>query len=407
MNMEKKRTCVVAVEDMGLSSRLSNLTIPMGAPMDVQTACPACETKLETVARIVGHGGEQAIRYGLCPSCGYMGYIDRPEQKWIIDYYSKDWDQEFIRPPEQMRKDADDLLNRRGKMSRILTLDLLGKMSVDKDRPVVEIGSGYGLVLKNFERDGFRKIVGVENSMHRADLVRKIFGFEVLHGGFEEDSVQAALRAIAPIGIFFSHHVFEHTTHPDEIIRKASELQKEGDYLMFALPNADGEHILYALLYLLHLHSFTKESLEALFNRHGYEIVADNSPDPTNLIVAAKKVARPQAHYRSDKNHQQVFLERFRKGFRIDDIADALPYAVYWEQKTDSADTASVEKHFRSSVLTTAWWFARKGIDYVKSRFLKRVTAGHRLLLRIPEAAAPEDGVCEIRFTKDIGFHAK
>jgi len=403
--METKNACAVTVEDSGLSSRLNSMPLLEGVPMDAQTACPACGASLEVCARLVPKGGAKAVRYGLCPKCGYMGYIDRPTQKWIIDFYSKDWDQEFIRTPEQMREDADIMMRKGGKISRYLAATLVEKLDVDKTKAVCEIGTGYGLVLEYFKRNGFTKLIGVENSKHRAELVKKVFGFEVLHGGFEEESVQEGLRAAGPIGLFFSHHVFEHTYHPADIIRKVSALQKEGDHIIFSLPNADGEHIQYALLYVLHLHSFTKESLEALFNRYGYEMVADASPDRTNIIVAAKKVAQPQARYRTSKDHRAEFVKRFRKGFRLDE-ADGKPYAIYWEQKPEEADTAIVEMHAALPALTRFWWLMRKGLDYVKSRWLERVTAGHRLLLRA-SSDAPADGACEIRFDGDVLFYIK
>ncbi len=405
--MENTKSCAVVVEDMGLSSRLNTLAVTKDMAWEAQTGCPACEKALETCAKLVNHDGSQTVRFGLCPSCGYMGYVDRPTERWIIDFYSKDWDREFIRPEEQMRKDADDLLQGKGKASRPLAVGLLEKIGADKERYICDIGSGYGQVMRFFQHAGFKKIIGVENSRHRSELVKKVFGLEVLHGGFQEETVQEALRAVAPIGTFFSHHVFEHTYHPAEVIRKISELQKEGDHLILALPNAEGEHIDLALLYLPHLHAFTKESLEVLFNRYGYEIVADASPDPTNIIVAARKVARPQARYATDRDYRKEFVARFRKGFRIDGTADEAPYAIYWQQKTEEADTASLEMRLPSPVLTRAWWYARKAVDYVKSRYLKRLTGGDRMLLRNPGKDAATDGPCEIRFGKEILFLIK
>lgn len=307
-----------------------------------------------------------------------------------------------------MRKAADDLEQGRGSQrSRHLAVSLAGKIAADKDAYVCEIGSGYGQVLEYFRRAGFRKLVGVENSKHRSELVKEVFGIDVLHGGFQEESIQARLRRIGRVGLFFSHHVFEHTYHPADVIRKAASLQQEGDHLIFALPDARGEHIDYALLYLVHLHSFTKEALEALFNRFGYEIVADASPDPTNLIVAARKTAHPLSRRPSGKDHRAEFVRRFRKGFCLDEAAEAAPYAVYWEQKPDDADAARVERRFPIPALTRAWWLGRKALDYAKSRYLKRFTGGHRMLLRAGGAAPPEGGPCEIRFPKEIRFLIK
>lgn len=403
MDDKNDNACAVLVEDMGMSSRLTSMDAA-GIPWDVQESCPACGAKLETCARLAPDDGSKTVRYGLCAACGYMGYIDRPTQKWIIDFYSKDWDKEFVRPPEEMRADADAMMAGKGKQSRKIAADLALKIG-DKARTACEIGTGYGLVLEYLKRHGFTRLMGVENSKHRADLVKKVFGFEVLHGGFEEESVQSGLREAGTIGLFFCHHVFEHTYHPDDIIRKAAAHQKEGDILLFAMPNADGEHLQYAVLYLLHLHSFTKEALERLFNRHGYEIVEDASPDPTNIIIAARKVAQPKPRFATGRDHRAEFRRRFRRAFALDAVEGDGPYAVYWEQKPHETDLAKVERS-GTPAMTAAWWHARKALDFVKSRWFDRFTAGHRLLLRKADKV-PEDGLCEVRFTGPVRFYSK
>src|SRR4030095_16561588 len=110
-----------------------------------------------------------------------------------------------------------------------------GALPVDRSRPVCEIGCGYGANLKHLANAGFARLIGTESSEHRADVVRQGFGFEALTAPFESVETQQSLQTLAPFSIIFSHHVLEHTYHPDEVIAAASRLQAPGDFLIISV----------------------------------------------------------------------------------------------------------------------------------------------------------------------------
>ena len=391
----------IKIEDILQSSRLSLLSLDEKIPFDRWLACPFCETSLRPVCRLVDASDRQ-IRIGLCENCGYMGYMDRPAKDWMISFYSNEWDKAFPRAIAEIKK-ATVLPGKGIKPSRYLAASLIEKIKPDKERPVCEIGSGYGEVLKYFRDFGFKNIIGIENSKHRTELVKQALGFNVLHGGFEDEKIQEQLMKRKPIGLIFSHHVLEHTFDPAEVVRKISDLQNEGDYLILSLPNADGEHINYILLYLVHLHSFTKESLEGLLNKYGYEIIADNSPDDSNTIIAAQKKSAPQPKLKIKQDYFDSVSKRIIKGLALDQMSKKKAwYALYWEQGAER-DKAKATK-IGSGFLPRVNWYFKNKVAFVRSRFLKRFTQGYTMLVS-PEMT--DDGNFEIRFPDKINFLVK
>lgn len=313
------------------------------------------------------------------------------------DFYSHDWDKYFPKTKIEIRKGT--ILPGKGiKPSRYLAASLVEKINPDKGKPVCEIGSGYGEALKYFKDAGFKYLIGIENSKHRAELVNQALGFNILHGGFEDQEVQEQLSKQKPIGLFFSHHVLEHVYDPAEVIRKISYFQDQGDCLILSLPNADGEHINYALFYLVHLHSFTKESLELLLNKNGYEIIADNSPDDSNTIIAARKTPNPRPQFKIKQNYYDLVLRRISKGLSLNKMVKPVLYELYWEQGVER-DRAEITEVGSGGVLQKVNWYFRNKIAYIRSRFFKRFTSGYTMLVS-PETS--DSGGFEIRFPDKI-----
>lgn len=389
----------LVIEDILESSRVRVLPWSSAIALEAQKSCPSCESPLEPLCLLINRTQDQQLRFGLCSRCGYMGYIDRPSQSWMREFYSGQWDTHYSKTVDEVRNPAP--LPRKGtKASRYLAVALAEKLGVRKDRAVCEIGCGYGETLLEFDRLGFSRLIGTEHSRHRAELVHEAFGYETLHGAFESDEVLSRLRSHAPVGLLFSHHVLEHTYHPADVIAKASSLQAEGDSFILSLPNGEGEHINYALLLLVHLHSFTKESLELLLNKHGYEVVADESPDPTNLIFGLRKSGAPRAHFKRRTDYRERAIRRIKQGLQTDSVAGPGLSKLEWEQRTDMIDTARVLPGHSNAALERAAWAARRGAALLKTRVLRRFTANYTMLVRPLERrlTSPESSVFELQF---------
>ncbi len=173
----------VVILDLIEHSRMKVFNFGSGVVLENQTNCPACQIESMPICVFLNKNRDQKIRFGLCQHCGYMGYIDRPAQKWIVDFYSTRWDKDLIRGKEEILKSVN-LPAYGNKATRYRAFSLVKTLNIDKERPVCEIGCGYGEILKNFENAGFKKLVGVEHSKHRAKRVRKLFIFNILDGEF-------------------------------------------------------------------------------------------------------------------------------------------------------------------------------------------------------------------------------
>lgn len=370
------------------ASRLRTISIDESIPLAEQERCPACHAPLTVLSRVMNDTRTVVLRIGVCDVCGYTGFIDRPTLEWIIAFYASGWDKEFPKTLEEVRQGTD--LPRTGvKGSRYRALTLHRELGVPKDRPVLEIGTGYGEVLRNLEREGFKTLVGVENSTHRASLVREAFGYPVLGGGFGAHA-KAELATHGPYGLIFSHHVFEHMYDPDEIVRTMADLQREGDSLILALPGGEGEHILFSALYLPHIHHFTRQSLDILLNRYGYEIVVDQSLDVSSVVIGARKVANPKPFFPARAGWEALMRARLERALRIDQMPAGEVCELYWEQAFNDPDRSSLTVIGPQSMRIDWSWKIRSLVAYVKSRYLRRFKPGYRYRVRrAPEEADP------------------
>ena len=76
---------------------------------------------------------------------------------------------------------------------------------------------------------------------------------------------------------------------PARVIAAAAALQGEGDYLILAVPHQEGEPAMGVLMFLPHLHSFTRSSLARLAARCGYVLVDDSFVRPRQLVYVLRK----------------------------------------------------------------------------------------------------------------------
>ncbi len=383
------------------SSRLGIFNLHKSVKLETVETCPACLNQLTTIAVLIGKGSHITIRVGVCSECGYMGYQDKPTLSWLKTFYSDHWDKDFMRTIAQMKSDVN--LQKGGvKGSRHCAFELHRKLQIDKNKPYFEIGSGYGQVMKNFEIAGFKKLYGIENSKHRAELVNKVFGFKIFHGDFGNPDMTKEIKKYGPYGLIFSHHVLEHVYDPEQVIQTMSEIQKDGDYAIFAIPDAYGEHINYLSLYWPHIHGFTKESLEKLFNRHGYEMIEDESPNILNIVMAFRKTKNPKSKIAHKNNYIEEARNRFVIGLGLDKISSIKLHTVKWEQTITEQDTVEISR-IKGGLIR---WYIMQFVSFIKSKIFKRFTAYYVMLIRQSRKISNNDCI-EIQFEKDIMFLIK
>lgn len=329
-------------------------------PMVTKEECPACNEKMKVFCTLIAGGDRRRMRIGRCPSCGSMGYIERPTESWIAGYYLNDWDNARGRDVESearmhvhgVTKEQFDAVN------------LARGFRIEKERPVCDIGCGKGNTLKEFERLGFRNLLGIEPSAYRVHMAHAIYGYEVLVGDFENEEVVSTLKARSPIGIFFSHHVLEHVYRPYDFLKQASSLQQEGDYIILSMPDVIHEPAVITLFWLPHLNGFTACGLERLINRCGYEVIADNF-GYRRLMMAGRRARVPRARGTYTVGLARTDADRMREWFFTSALTPEKRHRIIW---TSKSYRLSKEPVSLSRAADRLLQFFERSYDYIAAR---------------------------------------
>lgn len=258
------------------------------------------------------------MRVGVCASCGYMGYIDYPTKAWIHEFYLSEWRNGAEGDTAQEVARLNAMAQAKMESKHAFRIEKLKRFlechPIEKNKPMFEIGCGYGESMIYFKERGY-DVRGCENSGNRAEIVQKAYGLSVTNAPFEDPVLQETLRK-SRFGFIFSHHVFEHVYDPRHIIKLASELQSEGDYIAIAVPDAYTEPSIMTLLHLPHSNAFTKQSLATLFAAHGYE-VADDFSDKTELYLVGRRVRDSMEMKADGTDYMKRAQEKLTRAFGL------------------------------------------------------------------------------------------
>lgn len=327
--------------------------------------CPACTGGLRSYAMLAGRAGGKKVRLGICQECGWRGFLDRPTQKWIASFYRSEWD-------NAQAKNLEEFLSKpyRHWVSKAqkAVVDLAEKLEVPKDAIICDIGCGEGSMLYEFDRRGYKNLVGVENSELRARLTMGRFSYPVLTGAFESPEVVGHLKDLGGVDFFYSSHVLEHVYDPAEVIKTAAALQKRGGFLIIAVP--DGENMeLPSIFWLPHLHNYTRVSLERLLNKNGYAVIIDDNRFPDQIILAAKKVARPRPIFKPRSDYFALAVKTVTAPFAELDFGRR--YRLCWRKKhTGVFFRRALGGRFLDRLWQPLEWFGR----YLFAKLLGRFT---------------------------------
>lgn len=298
--------------------------------------CTTCSTKLTLLVALVGLAQKERIDVGCCDTCGKISYIDKPSHDAIRNYYKTSWVQEtgletFIRTlKERYRKWPKD---RDGKDKYDYILE---QLDIDKRRPVLEVGCGYGDLVHRLQKRGFKHIQGVEPSPTRAKATERMYRIPVWNGSFEDAVFDDTFSFI------ISKQVLEHTYDPNEIIASYARLQNAGDYVLTSVPNALDEPAMIHLFFLPHLTAFTDTTVRCLFEKHGYEIVDDTLSSDRELFFLARKVCDKGKEYTAKKSQFKEVLERTQFGLGLTQPEERV---LVWEKKYNGAYVIPQDLH--------------------------------------------------------------
>jgi 2-polyprenyl-3-methyl-5-hydroxy-6-metoxy-1,4-benzoquinol methylase len=255
-------------------------------PFERHDACPICGATAGTdVAELEG-----SLVTRLCDECGHIFRSRRPSADWFRDWYSSDWDTAGA-PAEAGRvSTAIEAL----RWARMASSGKTGirepyefcRAVVEKGSRVLDVGCGYGGTLRPFASAG-AKTHGIEPSPHRARIAGML-GAKVSGIGIEE---LAPETFGGPMDLVLTNHVLEHIVDPYEYLSRVGAVLRPGGYLFIGVPNAANDFLLQHVFYALHVHLFSRASLELMLRRAGFEV--ERVAEDHQLRVLARRVGSP------------------------------------------------------------------------------------------------------------------
>jgi SAM-dependent methyltransferase len=243
----------------------------------VHDSCPVCKSvPFVPITALSTRRGERVVERALCAACGHVAFSRMPSIDWFTALYRHEFETVEPAPLSPPIKEP------------IAILDvLLPRMAAGPQR-ILDIGCGYGSALQSFRALGHSELYGLEPSDRRAKVASGA-GFRVAHRPAESLLDDPILQQGVPFDVIYSWHAFEHIFDVREAMAQAVRALRPGGLLFICVPHQEAEHFVQMAHYLPHIHSFSNDSLRALMEGEGLEVVYED----TSLRMIGRK---PEAH---------------------------------------------------------------------------------------------------------------
>lgn len=227
----------------------------------VRTTCPVCKgPSLDTITQ--KDMLDSMYTLASCRSCSHRFIAPVPSAAQLKAYYNGPYQV----PPYQQKK-----VIRKATM----VLDLLGKQGIPKRAKILDIGASHGFFLHEAQKRGYTPY-GIELSKDAVKTAKRRFGLIVENMPIERSSY-AKRRAFFDAVVMLD--VLEHIRSPQNTIRLISSIVKRGGWVVFTVPNGASTELRWFGKFWewmsppAHIHYFTRESLSALLEHHGFKVV--------------------------------------------------------------------------------------------------------------------------------------
>jgi SAM-dependent methyltransferase len=163
-----------------------------------------------------------------CEKCGFRHIIPIPGEDELNRIYKEEY--YTLEKPlyiERMEKDKDwwDLVY----ADRYDTFEQYIK---EKDRSILDIGSGTGYFLLSGKKRGWETL-GIEPSRQAADYSRNVLGLNIIEDFLNMDSS----KKLPKFDVIHMSEVLEHIPDPHGLLKIATSLLKQNGIICIALPN--------------------------------------------------------------------------------------------------------------------------------------------------------------------------
>lgn len=259
--------------------------------------CPICEK--DNARKIYGRGvlkrGQGLIKFSntICRSCGLVYKNPRMDVEEIITSYRGYTKDCFsLDSAEKINKYIEHI---EGKKGGSVNLDFL-KEFLRPGHRVLEIGSGFGLLLKNIKDSIGCEVLGIEPADSAGYGVLK-YGISIFHGSFEEYFKK--FGAGEKFDAIVMQHVFEHFPEPLEILEKIKTLLRPEGVVYIEVPNIlFFERRIKYFFDFWHYYNYSPGTLSKIMQKGGFKVIRRNAKKPSRVQIFA---APAESGYEEEK----------------------------------------------------------------------------------------------------------
>jgi SAM-dependent methyltransferase len=267
-------------------SHQAAVTTLLPIPLELESCpCPACASR-DCTGLLNFDSFGFPIGTVECDSCGQVYSNPRPTRAYLEDFYAS----KYLYFYEGIRGVSQAYVRRH-------SLEELAAMRLRRyaeylapHTRLLDVGCGSGLFLAAVRRDfPEAAVAGIDPDPSAAVFCRQQLGLTVQQGFFETCTAPETWDVIS------AFHVLEHLHDLPAFFQAVRRSLRPGGLFFAECPNLDGSWRGIGMFHLAHLQAFSPRTLENLFLRFGFEVVAaeaiEHPLDPSNLFVVA--AARP------------------------------------------------------------------------------------------------------------------
>jgi SAM-dependent methyltransferase/ribosomal protein S27E len=270
----------------------------------VDVSCPACGLRSEAKAF-----EKTQLRYVTCSHCGTLYVTPRPTADMLGDFYAQSknyayWNKYIFPASEDTRRDKI-FRHRASRLAELYERYCPGA------KTLLEVGAGFGTFGEEVGKLGiFEDIIVVEPAPDLAETCRQR-GLDVFEETFEDLDIPDG-----SVDIIASFECLEHLFAPRTFIEKCRRLLRPGGALLVTCPNCHGFDIVTLqnecdVVDHEHLNYFNPNSLSALIQSCGLEVLEVQTPGKLDAELVRKKVLSGIISLKDAPFLEQVLLNRW------------------------------------------------------------------------------------------------
>ena len=259
----------------------------------------------------------------LCQNCGLVSHGSIPSDAELSEYYEgqyrDDYHGEFTPSPYRVLREW-----KRGEQ----LVDMLGHR-IPHSAQVMEIGSGIGCTVKNFDLAGFQAS-GIEPGRGFCQFSR-----DQLHAEIQQTSLDQ-LEGKANQQLVLLVHVLEHLNDPSSALRKLRQLMANDGLCYIEVPNFSAPHAAPGKqFHFAHIYNFTPATLTMLAQANGMVVrQLFSSASDKNLQILLARGPLP-----AEGETPDVDSTSFSLSLRALTQYNSLGYHLRWRYLRDRAST--------------------------------------------------------------------